>query len=453
MKTEVSWKRRFLRKKFKYTLICVFVVAIIFVVHQLFYFKQLNQAVVEKLTSESVRTSKYNINNKILDKVDTLRGTRDKDQLKYLPNSEEKFVCFISKTEIDFVKINDDYCDCPEDGSDEPSTNACNNGVFYCQKSSSQVTLKISSYKVNDGVCDCCDGSDEWAEVKLSHSGNDIFRKYKLSLIMQSNTNLSISNWDPLQIFQSCSQYKYAIVILNRPLRWNSDILLRIWENAQIKITVDGGTHRWLQYLEAQDIDLLDGKHSQYLPNLITGDMDSCSPEILEKLKSVGTRIIKTPDQNYTDYTKALLQMEQYASEKNINLEAIYVFVDSSGRLDHTFANINTLFLCNKLIAGTKIIHIANDSLTWILKPGFHSISIPEILVQTNSWCGLLPIGSPVKHISTTGLKWNLDNATIQFGEMVSTSNTYDNCSNVTIKTDSLVVWTMGIKSLKEKYD
>lgn len=155
MKTEVSWKRRFLRKKFKYTLICVFVVAVIFVVHQLFYFKQLNQAVRGKLISDSVRTSKYIITNKIISKgnessmnakliqdkngrIVSLHGTRDMDILKYVPNSEGKFICFVSKTEIDFEKINDNYCDCPEDGSDEPGTNACNNGVFYCRMLSSE---------------------------------------------------------------------------------------------------------------------------------------------------------------------------------------------------------------------------------------------------------------------------------------------------------------------------
>lgn len=55
--------------------------------------------------------------------------------LKYLPNIRGKFECFSSKEEIEFLKVNDNYCDCPLDGSDEPGTNACNKGVFYCENS------------------------------------------------------------------------------------------------------------------------------------------------------------------------------------------------------------------------------------------------------------------------------------------------------------------------------
>ncbi|XP_076220934.1 thiamine pyrophosphokinase 1 isoform X2 [Nomia melanderi] len=277
------------------------------------------------------------------------------------------------------------------------------------------------------------------------------FKTVKLHPAMQDNTNLNVTKWDPLKIFECSSQYKYAVIILNRPLHLNYDILLRIWENAQINVTVDGGTDRWLHYLEMQDIDLFDGKHFQYVPNLITGDMDSCSFEILEKLKSMGSTIIETPDQDHSDYTKALLQLKQYADKKNINLKAIYVFVESSGRFDHILGNINTLYKSGKLIGEIQVIQVASNSLTWILEPGFHSISIPNALVQNSSWCGLIPIGTPVNQISTTGLKWNLKNTTMQFGDLVSTSNTYDNCSEVTVNTDSILMWTMGIEPLVKK--
>lgn len=54
--------------------------------------------------------------------------------------------------------INDDFCDCPEDGFDEPGTSACNNGVFYCANKEF-FPKEISSTLVNDGVCGThCEG-------------------------------------------------------------------------------------------------------------------------------------------------------------------------------------------------------------------------------------------------------------------------------------------------------
>ena len=45
---------------------------------------------------------------------------------KFYEDKGNEFTCVNSGEKIPFDQVNDDYCDC-EDGSDEPSTNACFN--------------------------------------------------------------------------------------------------------------------------------------------------------------------------------------------------------------------------------------------------------------------------------------------------------------------------------------
>ncbi|RYH31747.1 hypothetical protein EON65_02040 [archaeon] len=81
---------------------------------------------------------------------------------------QEKFACDGGKVILNHSSINDDYCDC-HDGSDEPGTSACSNGVYYCLNSGYKVT-KITSSRVDDGICDCCDGSDEGKVTQCSNT-------------------------------------------------------------------------------------------------------------------------------------------------------------------------------------------------------------------------------------------------------------------------------------------
>lgn len=78
-----------------------------------------------------------------------------------LYNPEIDFACFDGSLTVPFKYVNDDYCDC-KDGSDEPGTSACPNGLFHCVNAGHQA-LNIPSSRVNDGICDCCDASDEYA--------------------------------------------------------------------------------------------------------------------------------------------------------------------------------------------------------------------------------------------------------------------------------------------------
>lgn len=91
---------------------------------------------------------------------------------------QSKFVCKSTGEVIEVSKVNDDYCDCPEDGSDEPLTSACENSHFQCTGTRQGYPGVLPSSSVNDGICDCCDGTDEWAghvlSVTLSQYRQDI---------------------------------------------------------------------------------------------------------------------------------------------------------------------------------------------------------------------------------------------------------------------------------------
>ncbi|XP_033341965.1 glucosidase 2 subunit beta [Megalopta genalis] len=107
-------------------------------------------------------------------------------QIRGIPTSrnslfspDRDYQCFDGSLLIPFAWVNDDYCDCA-DGSDEPGTSACSNGIFYCENTGHK-SLYIPSTWVNDGVCDCCDTSDEYNSGKeCVNNCNELGREARL---------------------------------------------------------------------------------------------------------------------------------------------------------------------------------------------------------------------------------------------------------------------------------
>merc|ERR1712126_480783 len=264
----------------------------------------------------------------------------------------------------------------------------------------------------------------------VSESELIYFNQYFKVICLRMDTE-----WCPHKILQ---EGKFALCVLNQPVL-SSSKLISVWNKAKFRVTVDGGTSIWAKIVNnAPDQEVF-----KEVPDLITGDFDSADMTHVKQFESLGSKVVSTPDQDYTDFTKCLqeLSVELTKSNKLSDVRAVFAFVESSGRLDQIMANIQTLFLASKMIS-CPVYLLSSYSLTWLLAPGHHSLKISD-LVTDNSHCGLIPLDGKAV-VSTSGLKWNLQDGTLRFGELVSTSNGFDLSKDVVrIKTDAPLLWTM----------
>jgi protein kinase C substrate 80K-H len=86
---------------------------------------------------------KYFLHTSILSSVlsQRLRGVSITKSSFYVAQNG-KFSCLDGSMQIPFDQVNDDFCDC-KDGSDEPGTSACPNGMFHCTNVGFRLGLQI----------------------------------------------------------------------------------------------------------------------------------------------------------------------------------------------------------------------------------------------------------------------------------------------------------------------
>jgi len=244
-----------------------------------------------------------------------------------------------------------------------------------------------------------------------------------------------VSQWSPHTLISGGG--RYVLCLLNQPVI-SPERLLSLWASSLYRVTVDGGTNVWAEIVRKFPPEI-----KTEAPDLITGDFDSARSEHVRHYEGLGSKIVETLDQNYTDFTKCLNQLaeEMKTDDRLARVEAIFAFVETSGRLDQVMANLETLFHAPDLLPAPVFL-ISSLSISWLLPPGRHQIqSAGFVSDRTN--CGLIPLDGRTV-VTTTGLKWNLTGGSLRFGELVSTSNGFDLSQEmVTVETDSPLLWTM----------
>ncbi|XP_068248365.1 thiamine pyrophosphokinase 1 [Palaemon carinicauda] len=270
--------------------------------------------------------------------------------------------------------------------------------------------------------------------------------------------------WDVTSFYQPPQDCPYGVMLLNEALdHKNLNFFMHIWKKAAVRVCVDGATNCFHKFSRNEDIQVVSTKengksslncdsNSQEsdclpLPHIISGDFDSVHPDLLKHYKELGVSIISTPNQEETDFTKAVRELGKYITNSNIQLKHIVVLAAvCNERFDHVIANLSTLYKVEHVVPVPVII-VSGASLFWLLSEGDHTLKVSQeiILNPLRSWCGLVPFGYPAT-VTTKGLKWNLDNQILGFGHLVSTSNTYDPTheGQVDVTTCQPLLWTMG---------
>lgn len=262
--------------------------------------------------------------------------------------------------------------------------------------------------------------------------------------------------WKAENFYRPPPQLPFAVIVLNESIDASDfPFVYHLWQKAHVRMCVDGGTNLY-HYLIRNGPQVTNATSSDppkcRLPDLIAGDFDSIEPELLKLYQNENVTVIHTPDQDETDFTKAVRELGKYVLERNLMVDQVLVIAGvHSERFDHIMANLATLFKVDKLIP-VPVIMLCKGSLIWLLNSGDHRIEVAKdvILNSKRAWCGLIPLGHPAI-VTTSGLKWNLDNQELSFGSLISTSNTYDpKCSSVSISTSHPLIWTMGIEAYME---
>ena len=163
------------------------------------------------------------------------------------------------------------------------------------------------------------------------------------------------------------------------------------------------------------------------IPDVIIGDMDSVKRSLPEGIKQIKLKCEKDD----TDTQACIDYLADAGCDEMVLVGAL------GGRIDHALANIMLVIYAAK--KGARLI-IKSENTEIVPVDSF-----AEISGEKGDWLSIIPVMGDAEGVTLSGLKYPLDNATLEAGKTVGISNEFV-CEKATIRVKKGLVTAIKTK-------
>ena len=149
------------------------------------------------------------------------------------------------------------------------------------------------------------------------------------------------------------------------------------------------------------------------VPDVLVGDLDSIDPPLVARLAASGSSVERHPADKEASDTELAVEMAVGAG----GVAVVLLGAMGGERLDHELANL--LLLADPALAGIDLRAVRGGTRVRAVHAGQRidlDGSIGELVT-------LLPVGGDAVGVTTEGLRWPLDGATLRIGRSRGLSN------------------------------
>jgi len=144
-------------------------------------------------------------------------------------------------------------------------------------------------------------------------------------------------------------------------------------------------------------------------PRFLVGDLDSVSADGLRWAEEQEVLIDQHPaDKDVTDLELAMSAAAHVADE-------LVVVDGGEGRLDHSLGNL--MLLASPRFSGVKVTALVGTAYVVVVR------GLRTLVGSPGDFVSLVTVGEPAEGVTTTGLRWSLDDASLEAGSSLGISN------------------------------